>query len=70
LETLVKDDILSNMNTIKARSIMASQYYTSAIFSNVFKQIKERFKLSLNNKITYTDGSTYMDLQKLLNRYN
>ncbi|GIM62241.1 polyprotein [viral metagenome] len=41
---------------VHTRSIMASAYCISALFSPVFLQIKKRFKDSLKHNIVYTDG--------------
>jgi hypothetical protein len=43
-------------NEVTTRSIMASAYCISALFSPVFLEIKKRFKDTLRKKVIYSDG--------------
>jgi hypothetical protein len=59
IEQTVKMDKVSRwFDEVMSRSILASAYCVSAIFSPAFIEVKKRFKDILDNKVVYSDGMT------------
>ncbi|AZO92732.1 polyprotein [Arthrocladiella mougeotii alphaendornavirus] len=53
-------------NEVATRSIVAAPYAVSALFAEVFMEMKQRFKSVLRHEVFYSDGSTPSELAALI----
>ncbi|UTQ50503.1 MAG: polyprotein (domains: helicase - caspase/glycosyltransferase - RNA-dependent RNA polymerase) [Tomato associated alphaendornavirus 1] len=53
-------------NEVVTRSIVAAPYAVSALFAEVFMEMKQRFKSVLRSDVFYSDGSTPAELAALV----